>query len=1020
MQNQWYIARDGKQYGPVSDNDLAQLVRNKELIDGDYLWRHGFDNWLPAHQVQEVRELASNGAINPSLGAGPDIAEPGGFQQTQQDYLNSGDHGSDNRDQGLSPHSAVAQKEHYAVNNANGDGAANVDAHQPIDTQLGPQEAYAEPLGLDGADRTGDNRNLAARGAGINNDVQDLVEDHDLPISVAGAQDKNANSAHLQSAHLNSTHLKSTHLKSAHGNPAHENQGIQEQMDGALGSAYDMGAAQGGVSDGLAPQQTGYHANQSYLEGAHKAGQNSTLPPVKKSGFSWGLGLGIGVAALLILAVGATFALPFVVPPETIKKQISAAIKKQTGRDVSFKGKMSYRFFPNFGLDLNNIVVHNPPSIKGPDFVSIGRLQANLKLIPLLSKRVEVDRIILHRPEISLIDDGQGGTNYEIKSAALTRGLMGLVKTGNRVIRSFKIAQSETLDASDIIAQTLERLEREEAEKAKKGKTPDAEKAGEDTAGADPKGPTISQTPSSAKGDIQIGEIEIINGAVTLIDQKVNKETELNAINLIVKAPAADKDVTADGTVRFNEDRIALNGVFSTLGKLLKGEAVKTSFNANSERFESKFNGHIRIKNNIEFNGNTDVQTFSLQKLLGWFDVDVPRQGYGGAYIRGQLVGNKDNLVLKNATLKVDQTTLIGDIRMLPKGGSGGERPLIEAILKTDTLNLDPYLAQNKEIKRGALEGRKTAVAAWSTESFDVRFLKDFDGSIQLDAGRVIAMGHPFESAKVNAKLTSGLMNVALPSFKLYSGTGSLSLILNGAKPRPALKGRVALKKVQIQPLLTTAAGMKFISGAADLSLDITSAGTSQRAMISALNGTGKIAVADGALEGINIPGILRNLQRGQLTNLAKKSTEKTDFSELTGSFAIERGMLKNQDLKMKGPLLRMTGKGIVNLPMEQIDYGLAPKLVGSLRGQGGREDASGIQIPLRVKGPFSNPKILPDAKGLLSNNGEAITKTVKTVEKAVKKLKKKKISSEEMKNLLDGMIDGNGEGSNILDGILQ
>ena len=63
MQNQWYIARDGKQYGPVTDQDLAQLVQDRELLDGDYLWRNGFDNWLPAAQVAEVRELASKNVV---------------------------------------------------------------------------------------------------------------------------------------------------------------------------------------------------------------------------------------------------------------------------------------------------------------------------------------------------------------------------------------------------------------------------------------------------------------------------------------------------------------------------------------------------------------------------------------------------------------------------------------------------------------------------------------------------------------------------------------------------------------------------------------------------------------------------------------------------------------------------------------------------------------------------------------------------------------------------------------------
>ena len=119
----------------------------------------------------------------------------------------------------------------------------------------------------------------------------------------------------------------------------------------------------------------------------------------KEGGLGWPAIAGICVGVLLLLAVGGVFLLPFVVPPETIKSQISSVLKEKTGRDVSLKGKLSYRFFPSFGVDLNKIIIHNPPNIKGPDFLNLGRLQADLKLLPLLQKRVEVDRIILHRPE---------------------------------------------------------------------------------------------------------------------------------------------------------------------------------------------------------------------------------------------------------------------------------------------------------------------------------------------------------------------------------------------------------------------------------------------------------------------------------------------------------------------------------------------------------------------------------------------------------------------------------------------
>lgn len=981
MQNQWYIARDGKQYGPVSDADLEQLVRNRELLDGDFLWRHGFDNWLPAAQVPEVRLLANKGAgpvgdtgVKPPQGQwgpqGQGMEPEMAGQRYRQAEMRS-DPKIDAAQASLHAERASASQADE-LNRFEGkrDELRRSMAQQTVGEPqqgAGIEDVAAEPFG-----HRSDHDVMTDQGAMRNGygsepdfaDVQDLVEDKDADFS-----------ASLEPAPRGQDPL---HSSVEINNPA------------------------------MSVKQSGYQPETGYgREGARDTGL-SDREGVSSFRLSWPLGLGIAAAFILVLVVGATFALPFIVPPETIKRQISAAIKAQSGRDVSFKGKMSYRFLPSFGLDLNNIVIHNPPEIKGPDFISIGRLQANLKLLPLLGKRVEIDQVILHRPEITLIQDGAGRTNYEFKSTRLKRS----------VVKPFRVAQQETIDTGDIIQQTLERLEREAEEEAN-AQDSKTEKDQPDT-GVDPKGPDVaadSKGPAKA-GQIQVGEIEIINGMLKLVDQKAASETELKAINLKIQAPSAEKDVTADGTVRFREDRIEIKGVVSTLGKLLEGEPAKTSIKARSERFEGAFDGEVRTIKGLEYLGNTNIQTFSLKNLLAWFDVDVPNQGYGGAYVRGKLLGNSKTTMLKNATFKIDQSTLIGDFRVQ----TGGTRPKIEAVLKTDYIDLNPYLGQKTSIKRGSLPfGRKSAVAAWSSQKIDLAFLNVFDGAFQIDAGQIKALNHSVQNSRLNAKISSGVITAQLPKFELYGGTGTLALQLNGSAAQPTLKSRGELKAVKIKPLLVNSAGLEFLSGAANINFEVASAGASQKDLIGRLSGNGKVEVLDGAIEGINIAGALRQLQKGDLSKLGGAPSEKTDFSELSGSFTIEQGMLKNEDLAMKGPLVRMNGNGVVNLPGESIDYTLLPKVVASLRGQGGDSDLKGLQIPMRVKGPWAKPKISPDAKGLLDGaNKEAIKDTVKKVEKAVKDLKKKKISGDEMKDLLDGMINGDGENGNILDGVLQ
>ena len=45
---QWYIARDGKQHGPLTDVEMRKFVERKHLRATDLLWRPGFADWKPA------------------------------------------------------------------------------------------------------------------------------------------------------------------------------------------------------------------------------------------------------------------------------------------------------------------------------------------------------------------------------------------------------------------------------------------------------------------------------------------------------------------------------------------------------------------------------------------------------------------------------------------------------------------------------------------------------------------------------------------------------------------------------------------------------------------------------------------------------------------------------------------------------------------------------------------------------------------------------------------------------------
>jgi AsmA protein len=80
------------------------------------------------------------------------------------------------------------------------------------------------------------------------------------------------------------------------------------------------------------------------------------------------------------------------------------------------------------------------------------------------------------------------------------------------------------------------------------------------------------------------------------------------------------------------------------------------------------------------------------------------------------------------------------------------------------------------------------------------------------------------------------------------------------------------------------------------------------------------------------------------------------------------KGILTNNDLALKSPLLRIEGKGTVDLPQRSVNYRIDPKVVASLQGQGG-SDAAGLVVPVLVSGPWDNLSYRPDLEALVKQN---------------------------------------------------
>jgi GYF domain 2 len=73
-QHQWYLARDGQQYGPLTDPELAKFVELGHLQPTDLLWREGFPDWRPALAVFPPQGAGAAGRKEAPLQANTKLA----------------------------------------------------------------------------------------------------------------------------------------------------------------------------------------------------------------------------------------------------------------------------------------------------------------------------------------------------------------------------------------------------------------------------------------------------------------------------------------------------------------------------------------------------------------------------------------------------------------------------------------------------------------------------------------------------------------------------------------------------------------------------------------------------------------------------------------------------------------------------------------------------------------------------------------------------------------------------------
>lgn len=705
------------------------------------------------------------------------------------------------------------------------------------------------------------------------------------------------------------------------------------------------------------------------------------------------LAAGLGVLVVLAGAGIATF-LVVVSPAELVRNELIRQVKANTGRDLRITGGAHVVFYPSLGVSLGDVELSAPPGMAGGPMLTARQIDVSVPLMPLFKRQVLVDHVSLVSPVVDLRVDRNGRQSWQFADAGARVRVAGLGAAFHA---------------------------------GRDGVTDDG-----------PRGLVLQAAlPAQAGGflgQLELRSIKLTDAVVRYSDARNGTNERIDDLDLHLTGKRIADPLKAAGGLVWQNERFTFDARLDTLSQLIANRAANARITLSGRPIAAGFDGTLKLGEDVKVAGQTRVSGGSLAETMQWFGTVLPNAApLGGFQVSGRLTGSPKSATLSNATLSLGQTRATGvvSVALRPK------RPYVSADLKTSALDIDRLSAgfagarPAPKTRRGKLKGtvqptpksiedllRRSKVPAsgagrfapqvrgytnrneWSSEPIDVSALGLVDAKLKMRIAQLKVAGLSIDSTALRLALKDRRARVDIDDIKLYQGVGKGVVTAQPARSGVSFGANLKVDKIAARGLLTDAAAFDRLDGRGNLNVVVSGSGASQAAIARSLNGNARFTFRDGAIVGWNLAKIVRGLKRGQFSNFDAVASEQTDFSELGGSFKITGGVATTRDLAMISPLLRLNGAGNVGIGARNLDLALRPRLVSSLRGQGGRGDASGLDIPVKLTGPWHAPRIAPDVESIARDPNKLIDQA----RKIGKQFKGKKIG-----DIVRGVL-GNGD----------
>ena len=706
----------------------------------------------------------------------------------------------------------------------------------------------------------------------------------------------------------------------------------------------------------------------------------------------------LSILAVIILSIViAIFTLPFFINPNNFKPEVIAAVKNNTGRDLTLTGDIKISLFPWTGVSTGKMTLSNAIGFQEKTFASLEESAIKINLLPLFLNKIEIDQVIIKGLTLNLEKNSQGINNWD----DLTRSNVTNVKPLSPIANNNKPEATNnglTLLAINGVAIENAVINWKNQRSGKILLIKDININSNKFAYDEPVTVDLSLMAMSPETNwtesIKLRTGLTVNQALTSL---ALDHSDLQLKTIIKANNNEDKSILAALTI----NNVAMDRTKQSLnvsGLKLTSQDMSLSAEIAGNTNNSKFS----------FQGPITIAPFNLRNVLNQLDIKVPAlqdaKTLSKAAATFNLLVTDTAVDLQNMTLTLDDTQIKGSTTI-----TDFSKPAITFNLASDNMDLDPYLAPIADKKSRPINS-PAIILALGTSTLPVELLKKLiiNGQLSLERLKVNAM--TMQDVQLNLDVKEGLINAQQSAKGFYAGSynGVFSVDMRNNKPILSINEKIV--HVQIEPLLNDFNGATKLSGLLDLSTQLEGQGNNAKELKSSLTGNLSFLLTDCVIKGFNLQKIIDDAKTliKEPTLPADNKNDQMLFSKLSGTATINNGLVQNNDLIGIASKMHLNGKGTADLNSEKLDYKLNARYIKTKATTTEPEQLIDTPININIAGTFAKPTYTVDLAAILSDKNKAkidqfIDKNHNKIDEIVHKIDKK--IGPGLGNLLKGLF---------------